>query len=78
MNYMTLHQLKQGASGKVIDFNGGCGLVNKLNSMGIREGKEITKISNSFIGGPVTVQLDNAKIAIGNGMAEKIIIEENN
>ncbi|MFW6282172.1 MAG: FeoA family protein [bacterium] len=77
MARLTLNQLNKGENGEVINFNGGQGLVNKLNALGVRIGKEITKISNSFIGGPVTVQIDNAKIAIGYGMATKIIVEVN-
>jgi ferrous iron transport protein A len=71
----TLHYLKQGQSGKVIRINGGRGIVNKLDAIGIRRGKEITILSNSFIGGPVTVKVNNAKIAIGHGMAARIMVE---
>lgn len=75
MSQATLHQLKQGERGRIISFIGGRGVVNKLNALGLREGKEITVISNSFLGGPVTVRVDNTKIAIGHGMAAKIIVE---
>lgn len=75
MKQLTLNQLRQGERGKIISFDGGSSLVNKLNALGLRKDKEITKISGSFIGGPVTVQIDNAKIAIGQGMAAKIIVE---
>jgi ferrous iron transport protein A len=73
--HYTLKHLKRGKSGTVVSFNGGLGLINKLNSLGIRRGKDITKISNTIFGGPITIQLDNAKIAIGDGMADKIIVE---
>ena len=75
MNQITLNKLNKGEEGKVINFNGGRGVGNKLNALGIRKGKRITKISDSFIGGPVTVKIDNAKVAIGQGMAAKIIVE---
>ncbi|MDI3547394.1 MAG: ferrous iron transport protein [Halanaerobiales bacterium] len=75
MNQLTLIELGQGEKGRVFGFEGGQGLINKLNAMGIRQGKEITKISDSFLGGPVTVQVDNIKVAIGHGMSAKIIME---
>ena len=74
---ITLNQLNKGVEGTVVNLNGGRGLVNKLNSLGIRKGKNVSKISDSFIGGPVTVRIDNTKIAIGRGMADKIIVEVN-
>lgn len=78
MGRVTLQQLNQEGTGTVVDFDGGCGLTEKLNNMGIRKGKKLTKVSESFIGGPVTVRFDNTKVAIGSGMAEKIIVEVDN
>lgn len=75
MKKLTLHQLNEDQAGTVVEINGGCGLEQKLNNLGVRPGKEIVKINDSFIGGPVTVQVDQAKVAIGHGMAEKIVVE---
>ena len=75
MKKMTLHQLNADQAGTVVEINGGCGLEEKLNNLGVRPGKEIVKINESFIGGPVTVQIDHTKVAIGHGMADKIIVE---
>ena len=55
---------------------GGLDIVKKLESMGIRPGKSIKKISSHFWRGPVTIMVGKTKIAIGHGMAQKIIIEE--
>ncbi len=78
MEQLTLQQLNQEETGRVVELVGGCGLTEKLNNMGIRKGKKLTKVSDSFIGGPVTVRFDNTKVAIGSGMAEKIIVEVDN
>lgn len=72
---MTLSQMRAGQSGIVAHIEGGYGLVNRLNALGIRLGKRVTKISSMLMRGPVTVQLDNNQVAIGFGMANKIIIE---
>jgi ferrous iron transport protein A len=64
-----------GQSGKVVKVDGGKRLVSRLSSLGIRPGKKITKISSMLMGGPVTVQLGSTRLAIGFGMANKILVE---
>ena len=72
---VTLRQMQSGQSGKVAQVQGGHGLVNRLNALGIRPNKRITKVSSMLMRGPVTIQLDSTQIAIGFGMANKIIVE---
>jgi len=71
----TLARMQTGQSGVVVQIQGGHGLVNRLNSLGIRPGKRITKLSSMIMRGPVTVQVDRAQVAIGFGMANRIIVE---
>ncbi|MFW5979957.1 MAG: FeoA family protein [Halanaerobiales bacterium] len=75
MIQLTMNELTQGDKAKIINFIGGYGTIKKLNAMGVRTGKKVTLISKSFIGGPVTIQIDNSKISIGQGMASKIVVE---
>jgi len=72
---MDITQMKEGEKGKVIEIQGGRGLVSKLDSLGIRPGVEITKISNQLLYGPVVVQVGNTQVAIGLGMARRVIVE---
>jgi len=72
---ITLNQMKTGQSGVVIQIQGGHGLVNRLDALGIRPGKRITKTSSMIMRGPVTIQVDRAQVAIGFGMAKRIIVE---
>ncbi len=72
---ITMRQMQAGQSGTVVEILGGHGLVNRLNAMGIRPGKRITKVSSMFMRGPVTIQVGQAQIAIGFGMAGKIVVE---
>ena len=72
---VTLRQMHSGQSGRVLELQGGHGLVNRLSAIGIRPGKKITKISSMLMRGPVTVQLGHTKLAVGFGMANKIIVE---
>ena len=72
---ITLRQLGAGQSGVVANIEGGHGLVNRLNALGIRPGKRITKVSSMLMRGPVTIQVGNAQVAIGFGMANRIIVK---
>ena len=72
---VTLRHMRSGQRGKVVEIQGGHGLVNRLNALGIRPGKRITKVSSMLIRGPVTIQLDNTQMALGFGMANRIIVE---
>jgi len=67
--------LKEGQTGKVIKINGGKGIHQKLEALGIRPGVQIKRVSSVMLGGPIVVQVGNTKIAIGRGMAEKIVVE---
>ena len=71
---MALSRMQTGQSGVVIQIQGGYGLVNRLNALGIRLGKKVTKVSSMFMRGPVTIQVGRAQVAIGFGMACKIIV----
>lgn len=73
--FLELTQLKSGQKGVVIKVQGGLGLIRRLESMGIRPGKKITKISAQFWRGPQIVKVDNSQVAIGFGMAGRILIE---
>ena len=72
---ITLRQMQAGQSGIVAQIQGGHGLISRLSALGIRPGKKITKVGSMFMRGPVTVQLDSTQVAIGFGMANKVIVE---
>ena len=70
----TLARMRAGQSGTVVQLQGGHGLVNRLNALGIIPGKRITKISSTLMRGPVTVEVDRVRLAIGFGMASRILL----
>jgi ferrous iron transport protein A len=59
----------------VVQIQGGWGLVNRLNALGVIPGKRITKISSMLMRGPVTIEVDRVQVAIGFGMANKVIVK---
>ena len=70
----TLVLMPTGRSGVVVQIRGGTIMVSRLSAMGIRPGKRIIKSSAMFMRGPVTVQVDRAQLAIGYGMASRIMV----
>ena len=70
-----LNELRPGQSGVVRGVVGGFGMVRRLEALGLRPGKLVTKISSQFLAGPVTVMVDGRDIAIGRGMAAKVQVE---
>lgn len=72
---IAVYQMRPGQSGRVIQILGGPLLTNRLHSLGIRPGTRITKVSAMFMRGPVTLQVGRAQVAIGFGMARKILVE---
>ena len=71
---VTLAQLKSGQSGTVVDIQGGRRMTDRLNALGIIPGKKITKASAMLMRGPVTIEVDRVEVAIGFGMASKVIV----
>jgi ferrous iron transport protein A len=78
MEKVDLTQLEEGENGVVVDIQGGHGLTRRLESLGIRVGKKVTKVSSQFMRGPITIRIDNFQVAIGFGMARKILVEIEN
>jgi ferrous iron transport protein A len=74
-NLITLTRMQTGQSGRVVEIQGGFGVIDRLNALGIIPGKRITKISSMLARGPVAIQVDRAQLAIGYGMANKIIVQ---
>ena len=72
---MNLAQLPQGQSAKVIIVKDGKGLKQKLQNLGIREGVVIKKQRGIFTHGPIIVKAGSTQIALGRGMASKIVVE---
>ena len=69
---MMLSQVGIGEMARIVAIEGGRGLRQKLYLRGLFEGKVVRVVSNY---GPMTVEVDRSVVAIGRGMAQKIIVE---
>uniref|UniRef100_A0A7V0Z4Q1 GTP-binding protein n=1 Tax=candidate division WOR-3 bacterium TaxID=2052148 RepID=A0A7V0Z4Q1_UNCW3 len=74
MPAINLTMMKPGEKGRVVEIAGGKGLISRLESLGIIPGAEITKISEQIMHGPVVIKIGNTQVAIGYGMARKVIV----
>lgn len=68
---MVLAQVGIGETARIMAIEGGRGLRQKLFLRGLIEGKVLRVISNY---GPVTVEVDRNVVAIGRGIAQKIMV----
>lgn len=72
---IALTEMRPGQKAVVRELLGGRGMNQRLAAMGIRPGQEIVKTSGPFMGGPVTVRIGNAQMALGFGVARRVIVE---
>ena len=72
---MDLTQLEIGRTARVVEIQGGQALRHKLRAIGIMPGKTISKTSRAILKGPVVLMVGSVQVAIGFGMARKIMVE---
>ena len=72
---LTLAEMRTGQTGTVVGVLGGHGLIRRLDALGIRPGRKVTKLSSTLFRGPIILRVDNTQVAVGFGMARKIIVE---
>ncbi len=71
---MVLSQIKNGKV-KIVGFSGGRHFLRKMSALGILIGDVVEVIANTGHG-PVIIGKGSLRIAIGFGMASKIVVEE--
>jgi len=72
---MSLAEMPAGCDGTVCKLTGGQNFVRRIEAMGIRLGIKLRKTSSQYLRGPVTVRTGNLQIALGFGMASKVVVE---
>ncbi len=75
MKRINLIQMRIGETGVVVEIQGGYGIRRRMYALGVRPGKRIVKVSSQLWRGPVTLKIDNFQVAIGFGIASRIIVE---
>ena len=72
---ISLIHVKADHKGRVVEISGGGVLSDKLANMGVYKGKEVTKLSHIGLRGPVVIKAGRTILALGHGVAAKVIIE---
>jgi ferrous iron transport protein A len=75
MKKTSLVQMKAACKGKVVEILGGSNLLSRLMNMGVFKGKEVAKLSHVGLRGPVVIKVGRSILALGHGVAAKIIVE---
>ena len=69
-----METIPPGRKAQVVRIEGGKGLVARLSRLGIVPGAEVTVVSRAPVGGPVLVEVNGARIALGRGVARKVVV----
>lgn|GEM_PF-420910 len=71
---IPLSRVTAGQRGIIEEIRGGWGLRRRLNEIGIHIGDFIDVIRRAHFGGPTIISIHASKVAIGRGMADKVIV----
>jgi len=72
---MSLVELAIGMGAQIVKLKGGFGMQRHLISLGIVPGKIIHKITSQPMGGPIVIEIEGARIAVGRGIARRVIVK---
>ncbi len=73
---LRLTQVQNMKRVRVVRIEGGWGARQRLNRVGIHEGDEIFIKRSGIMGGPLLVRIHGSDIALGRGIAHKVVVEE--
>lgn len=67
--------IKPGQKARVLEVQGGWGLRQKLSELGIFPEQIVTIATTSLWRGPVLVEVNSNEVALGRGVARKVVVE---
>jgi len=73
---LTLDQIPTEKYVKIKNVDGGTWVKQRLQNLGIHVGESIFVKRGTILGGPILVRINNSDVAIGRGMARKIVVSE--
>ncbi|OFY67446.1 MAG: hypothetical protein A2Y71_10820 [Bacteroidetes bacterium RBG_13_42_15] len=71
----SLADIDDGQSGTIVSIFGGRALTKRLADLGLKEGTQIKVIGKTLFSGPVQIEVCGSRLALGRGLASKIIME---
>ncbi len=73
---MTLDTIKKNQKVKVISVSGGWGVRQRLGCLGIHPGDMLTIKKSAIMQGPILIKIHGNQVALGRGIASRILVEE--
>jgi len=67
--------VREGEVVRIAGLTGGMGVRRKMIDLGLAPGVIVNVVRNSFYGGPLILEYGGTKLAIGRGLAGKILAE---
>jgi len=77
-NIFTLVDMESDWDGVIVEIHGGHVMVSRLSTLGLMVGAKIKKVSQHIMQGPVVIEIGRTQIAIGIGIAKKVLVLVNN
>ncbi len=71
----SLDAVPEGKTVRVVEILAGPGAGLRLRELGIREGSLVRVMRNSGIG-PIVIETEEGRFAIGRGLANKVMVDE--
>ncbi|MCX5906699.1 MAG: FeoA family protein [Deltaproteobacteria bacterium] len=75
--FTHLDKIPEHQNAKVINIEGGERLKKRLGQMGIHPGDVIAVLRYGALKGPILCEIHGFQVALGRGIASKILVEEN-
>lgn len=69
----SLSSLKKNDCGRICEIDGGCNARSRLYELGLNKGVLVEIVKNDI--GPLILNIQGHKLAIGRGLANKIIMD---
>ena len=61
---------------RVLEIQGGWGVRRRLGQLGIHPGDVITVVRYGAFQGPILIQVHGSQVALGRGIASRILVKE--
>ncbi len=72
---MTLIDLNEGTATRILSIDGGRNARQQLRELGLFAGDTVRVLRHAAFGGPVLVECRGTQIALGRGIAKKVVVE---
>ena len=72
---MTLDKAELRRHTRVAEIDGGIRVRAHLNTLGIHVGDRVRVVERAPFKGPILVEINGSRVALGRGVAKKVIVE---